>query len=119
MPQAGVRTFKTPSWSSNSDWAYRVPILGFLDYLKWGGLEPKFFQLRGVGPSLIPYYGYANSFIDSFCSRPNSVARFRKREVNNYSKFLYFLFSLATTHDFSYLWVYTGCLLSLVVTGVA
>ena len=81
---------------------FREPILGFLDYLKWGGLEPKFFRLRGVGPLLIPYYGYANSFIDGFCSRPNSVARFRKREVNNYGKFLYFLFSLTTTHDFSY-----------------
>jgi hypothetical protein len=48
------------------------------------------FRLRGVGPSLVSYYGYANSFIDGSCRRPNSVARFRKREVNNNGEFSYF-----------------------------
>jgi hypothetical protein len=81
--------------------------------------------LRGIGPSLISYYGYVNSFIDGSCRRPNSVTRFRKREVNNNSEFSCFLLSPATLHDFPYRVFapcqssqsfYTKCLLPLAVT---
>ena len=49
---------------------------------------PRFSRLCDVvdfiAASLIPYYGYANSFSDGSFRHPNCVARFRKRDVNNY-----------------------------------
>jgi hypothetical protein len=67
---------------------FREPTLGFLGYRNWGGVVPRFFRLRDVvdfvAASLISYYGYANSFSDGSCRHPNFVARFRKRDVNNY-----------------------------------